>query len=132
MNVAEIEKKVETVETPKVTKVASAFSGGLDSSLGIELLRRKYKAEEIVPITIDIGQGEEEIEQCTEHAKALEIEPIVIDVKKEFADEWLTMAIKANSNYGGYPVSTSMTRQLMILLIWSFFETGTFGPPLQI
>lgn len=113
MNVAKIEKKIEAAETPKVTKVASAFSGGLDSSLGIELLRRKYKAEEIVPITIDIGQGEEEIEQCTEHAKALGIEPTVIDVKKEFADEWLTMAIKANSNYGGYPVSTSMTRQLI-------------------
>ena len=80
MNVAEVEKKVEMAETPKVTKVASAFSGGLDSSLGIELLRRKYKAEEIVPITIDIGQGTEEIEQCTEHAQALGIQPIVFVV----------------------------------------------------
>ena len=113
MSVAEIERKVDVVETPEVNKVASAFSGGLDSSLGIELLRRKYKAKEIVPITVDIGQGDEEIEQCSHHANVLGIEPTVIDVKKEFANEWLTMAIKANSSYGGYPVSTSMTRQLI-------------------
>ncbi|HID94925.1 MAG TPA: argininosuccinate synthase [Candidatus Latescibacteria bacterium] len=113
MDVAEIERKIEVVKTPKVTKVASAFSGGLDSSLSIALLRRKYKAKEIVPITVDIGQGDEEIEQCKRHAKALGIAPIFIDVKEEFANEWLSMAIKANSSYGGYPVSTSMTRQLI-------------------
>ena len=40
----EVWKKVQAVEVPKVTKVALAFSGGLDSSLSIELLRRKYSA----------------------------------------------------------------------------------------
>jgi len=44
---------------PKVNKVAVAYSGGLDSSLAIELLRRKYKTKKILPITIDVGQGEE-------------------------------------------------------------------------
>jgi len=43
-----------------VSKVALAYSGGLDSSLSIELLRRKYKVKEIVAINIDVGQGDEE------------------------------------------------------------------------
>ena len=113
MTVAEIERKIEAVLTPRVNKVAAAFSGGLDSSLSIELLRRKYKAKEIVPITVDIGQGDEELEQSKLHARALGIEPIFIDVKEEFANQWVSMAIKANSDYEGYPVSTSMTRQLI-------------------
>lgn len=109
----DIEKKIDVVETAPVKKVASAFSGGLDSCLGIELLRRKYKAKEIVAINVDVGQGDEEIEMGVKHAAALGLELVCIDAKDEFAGQWLTMAIKANSDYGGYPVSTSMTRQLI-------------------
>jgi len=113
MNAQEIIAKIEKTPTPPVKKVASAFSGGLDSCLGIELLRRKYKAEEIVTITVDIGQGDEEMEQSRKHGAALGVEPIIIDVREEFANEWVSTAIRANSDYGGYPVSTSMTRQLV-------------------
>ncbi len=113
MGVHEILKKIETVPVPKVEKVCLAYSGGLDSSLGAELLRRKYKAKEIVPITVDVGQGEEEIAESRRKAKILGIRPILIDAKKEFTEKWLTKAIRANSDYEGYPVSTSMTRQLV-------------------
>jgi len=112
-DVASIERKIEETPVPQVRKVAVAYSGGLDSTLGIALLRRKYKAQEIVPITVDVGQGEDEVQMAFRHAEALGIEPILVDAKQEFADEWLTMAIKANSDYEGYPVSTSMTRQLI-------------------
>ena len=60
MDIRKILEKIKKTETPKVNKVAVAYSGGLDSSLAIELLRRKYKAKKILPITIDVGQGEEE------------------------------------------------------------------------
>ncbi len=113
MAVEDIVAKVENTPTPEVDKVAIAYSGGLDSTLGIVLLRRKYKAKEIVAITVDIGQGAGELEQSRQHAAALDVEPIGIDVKEEFAREWVAMAIKANADYGGYPVSTSMTRQLV-------------------
>jgi argininosuccinate synthase len=113
----DVEKKLEGVETPKVKKVACAFSGGLDSTLSIELLRRTYKAEEIVAINVDVGQGDEEIEMGRSRAKVLNVEPICLDAKDEFASEWLTMAIKANSDYNGYPVSTSMTRQLIARIV---------------
>ena len=44
MEIRNILKKIQKTETPKVNKVAVAYSGGLDSSLAIELLRRKYRA----------------------------------------------------------------------------------------
>jgi len=109
--------RIEATEVPQVRKCAVAFSGGLDSSLAIELLRRKYKVKEIVPINVDVGQGEQEQAEMYEKAKVLKIEPIVIDAKKEFATEWLPKAIRANSDYNGYPVSTSMTRQLVARVV---------------
>jgi argininosuccinate synthase len=113
VDIKDILKKIEDTEIPEVKKVAVAFSGGLDSALGIELLRRKYKAKEIVPITVDVGQGEEEIEEGKTKASQLGIQLIWLEAKEEFTEEWIAMAIQANSNYLGYPVSTSMTRQLI-------------------
>jgi argininosuccinate synthase len=115
MNVKEIEAKVFHTPVPKVKRVALAYSGGLDSSLCIELLRRVYKVadKDIVPITIDVGQGEEEVGVSKAKAQKLGIKPILIDLKKEFTENWLSKAIRANSDYEGYPVSTSMTRQLV-------------------
>jgi len=110
-------KKVEKTDVAKVKKVALAFSGGLDSALGVELLRRKYKAKQIIAINIDVGQGEDEQKEMFAKAKALKIKPIVLDARKEFATEWLPLAIRANSDYYGYPVSTSMTRQLVAQIV---------------
>src|SRR4030066_1868632 len=106
-------KKIEKTKTHKVNKVAVAYSGGLDSSLAIELLRRKYKARRILPITIDVGQGDEEIRESQRKAKILKIKPLFFDLRKEFTEIWIARAIQANSAYLGYPVSTSMTRQIV-------------------
>ncbi|MCK4325896.1 argininosuccinate synthase, partial [bacterium] len=48
-----------------------------------------------------------------EKAKALGIAQTIIDAKEEFTEKWLRRAIQSNSDYNGYPVSTSMTRQLV-------------------
>ncbi len=113
MDIRKILRKIEETETPEVNKVAVAYSGGLDSSLAIELLRRKYKAKRILPITIDVGQGEEEILESRRKAKVLKIKPLFFDLRKEFTEIWIARAIQANSDYLGYPVSTSMTRQIV-------------------
>ena len=113
MDIQKILGKIEKTETPKVNKVAVAYSGGLDSSLAIALLRRKYKAKRILPITIDVGQGEEEILESRRKAKVLKIKPLFFDLRKEFTEIWIARAIQANSDYLGYPVSTSMTRQIV-------------------
>jgi argininosuccinate synthase len=115
MDLREIEAKVFGTPVPQVKKVALAYSGGLDSSLCIELLRRVYKVKDdgIFPITVDVGQGQDEVDVSKAKAKQLGIKAILIDLKKEFTENWLTKAIRANSDYEGYPVSTSMTRQLV-------------------
>ncbi|HUX00618.1 MAG TPA: argininosuccinate synthase domain-containing protein, partial [Phycisphaerae bacterium] len=113
MDVKAIEARIFATPVPKVSKVALAYSGGLDSSLAIELLRRAYKVQDIVAITCDVGQGDEEVAVSKAKAKTLGVKPIMIDLTKEFTEQWLAKAIRANSDYEGYPVSTSMTRQLV-------------------
>jgi len=105
--------RLEAVPVPRVQKCAIAYSGGLDSTLGIELLRRVYRAQTIIPITVDVGQGREEIELASRRSATLHIQPLLIDAREEFSREWLSKAIAANGSYWGYPVSTSMTRQLI-------------------
>jgi argininosuccinate synthase len=105
--------RIETTPVPKVRHCAVAYSGGLDSTLGIELLRRVYRAERITAVNVDVGQGQEEMGMARERSAALGIEPRIVDARELFAAEWLVPAIRANSSYWGYPVSTSMTRQLI-------------------
>jgi len=112
-DVKEILKKIEKTDKPKVKKACLAYSGGLDSTLGVEFLRKVYNCKDIVAVTLDVGQGEEEIKDSQQKAEKIGIKPILIDVKDEFTEVWLAKAIKANSSYNGYPVSTSMTRQLV-------------------
>lgn len=106
-------QKIASVDVPQGKKIALAYSGGLDSTLCVKLSQLKYHAKDLVIISVDVGQGEEEIAQSITRAKQLGITPVIIDVKQEFTEQWLTKAIQANSDYNGYPVSTSMTRQLI-------------------
>src|SRR5260221_2647572 len=105
--------KIASVDVPQGKHIALAYSGGLDSTLCVKLSQLKYHARQLTAITVDVGQGDAEIQESTERAVKLGIKPLVIDAKQEFTQEWLTKAIQANSDYNGYPVSTSMTRQLI-------------------
>ncbi|HYM50029.1 MAG TPA: argininosuccinate synthase [Candidatus Limnocylindrales bacterium] len=106
-------EKIDNTPVKTARKVALAYSGGLDSSLCAVLAKTKYQVEALFPITVDVGQGDDEMQAALDKAKVLGFEPIVIDAREEFATQWLTRAIQANSSYEGYPVSTSMTRQLI-------------------
>jgi len=106
-------KKIASVDVSQGKHIVLAYSGGLDSTLCVKLSQLKYHARKLTAITVDVGQGEAEIRQSSERAAKLGIMPHVIDAKQEFTEQWLTKAIQANSDYNGYPVSTSMTRQLI-------------------
>ena len=106
-------QKVAAVDVPQGKHIALAYSGGLDSTLCVKLSQLKYHARSLTAITVDVGQGEDEIQQSTARAMQLGISPLIIDAKQEFTELWLSKAIQANSDYNGYPVSTSMTRQLI-------------------
>ena len=106
-------QKIASVDVPQGKHIALAYSGGLDSTLCVKLSQLKYHARSLTAITVDVGQGEDEIQQSTARAMQLGISPLIIDAKQEFTEQWLSKAIQANSDYNGYPVSTSMTRQLI-------------------
>src|SRR3989440_12962759 len=106
-------QKVAAVDVPQGKHIALAYSGGLDSTLCVKLSQLKYHARDLTAITVDVGQGEEEIQQSTARATMLGISPLVIDAKQEFTEQWLSRTIQANSDYNGYPSSTSTTRQLI-------------------
>src|SRR5947199_1160870 len=106
-------QKVAAVDVPQGKHIALAYSGGLDSTLCVKLSQLKYHARSLTAITVDVGQGEDEIQQSTARAMQLGISPLIIDAKQEFTEQWLSKAIQANSDYNGYPVSTSMTRKLI-------------------
>jgi len=105
--------KISSVEVPQGKSIALAYSGGLDSTLCVKLSQQKYHARNLVAISVDVGQGEIEIQESITRAEKLSISPLIIDAKQEFTEHWLSKAIQANSDYNGYPVSTSMTRQLI-------------------
>jgi argininosuccinate synthase len=109
-----------TLEIPKVKKCAVAYSGGLDSALALKLLTEFYGAEEVLACTVNVGLSDEEIAMCKSKAELLGVPWHFMDAEQEFVSECLTKAIKANSNYEGYPVATSMTRQLIARKVAEF------------
>ncbi len=85
---------------PKVKKVALAYSGGLDSSLAVTLLRRVYKPKKLSPLRGYRSGGSGNLEGDRK-AKVLDIKPITVDLKRKFTQTWLTRAIHANSGLSG-------------------------------
>ena len=77
-------------------KTVLAYSGGLDTSILIALLREKYDAE-VVAVTVDLGQHED-LEAIRQ--KALSIgaaRALVIDACAEFAADYIMPALQARA-----------------------------------
>lgn len=98
----------------KVKKVLLLYSGGLDTSVMLKWIQDKYKAE-VITLTLDIGQQKDNLEAVKQKAlKFGAVKAIVLDAKQEFAEEFLTVGIKANASYqGDYHLSTPMGRAVL-------------------
>lgn len=94
-------------------KVVLVYSGGLDTSVCIPLMREEYGYEKIVTVTVDVGQPIEDIRQAEKKAKAMGTEHYTVDAKDEFAKDFCFSALQANGDYQGYPMSTSIARPLI-------------------
>ncbi|MEF8975465.1 MAG: argininosuccinate synthase [Halapricum sp.] len=92
--------------------VALAFSGGLDTTVGVSLLKEEYGFDEVIGVTVDVGQPDYEFEEAEETAEALDVDQYVVDAREEFADLCLR-AVKANADYQGYPLGTALARPVI-------------------
>lgn len=97
-------------------QVVLIYSGGLDTSVAIPMMKEDYGFDHIVTVTVDVGQPHEDIQQAEDKARAMGTEHYTVDAKAEFARDYCFPAIRANALYqGGYPVSTSIARPLIAM-----------------
>jgi argininosuccinate synthase len=95
-------------------RVVLAYSGGLDTSVGIGWLR-DATGKEVVALAVDVGQGGEDMEDIRQRALACgAVEAIVVDAKDEFANDFIVPALKANALYQKrYPLVSAISRPLI-------------------
>ncbi len=97
----------------KVNKVVLAYSGGLDTSVILKWLIETYQAE-VIAYAADIGQNEE-LDGLPDKARRTGASEVYVeDLKKEFVEDYIFPAVKANAIYEGkYLLGTSLARPLI-------------------
>ena len=93
-------------------RVALAFSGGLDTTVCVPLLEAEYGYDEVIGVTVDVGQPDEEFVEAKATAEALALDHYVVDAKAAFA-ELCFDAVKAEATYQGYPLGTALARPVI-------------------
>lgn len=98
----------------EVKKALLLYSGGLDTSVMLKWIQDNYKCR-VVTLTADLGQQHDDLEAIKQKAlKFGAVEAIILDLKEEFANEYLAKGIKANASYqGDYHLSTPMGRAIL-------------------
>lgn len=95
-----------------MAKVVLSYSGGLDTTVCIPLLKEKYGFDEVITVTVDIGQPESDIKEAEERGKKYADKHYTIDAREEYVD-LLFKLVKANGDYEGYVLGTSIARPLI-------------------
>jgi argininosuccinate synthase len=95
-------------------RVVLAYSGGLDTSVGIGWLK-DATGKEVVAMAIDVGQGGEDMEVIRQRALDCgAVESVVIDAQAEFADDYIMPSLRANALYQKrYPLVSALSRPLI-------------------
>jgi argininosuccinate synthase len=98
-------------------KVVLAYSGGLDTSVAVAWLRRKFDVE-VVTLTIDVGGGSlrEGVERRAMKSGASRA--YVVDARDRFVRDFVWPHLQANAIYqGAYPLATALARPLIAQLL---------------
>jgi len=93
--------------------IVLAYSGGLDTSICIPLLKEKYDYDRVVTVAVHVGQQDDEIMVATDKGKKLADKHYTIDARDKFVSDHVFPAIRANGSYEGYPMGTSLARPLI-------------------
>lgn len=96
-------------------KAVLAYSGGLDTSVCIKWLIEE-KDLDVIAVVGDVGQKRQDLEFVKQ--KALDTGAIlceVVDMREEFANEYLSKALAANAMYENkYPLVSALSRPVIV------------------
>jgi argininosuccinate synthase len=90
-----------------------AYSGGLDTSVAVRWMIDHYGVE-VVTLSADVGQGGDWEEIRARAVAAGAIDAVVVDVREEFARDYVGPALKANALYENrYPLVSALSRPVI-------------------
>ena len=98
----------------EVKKILFLYSGSLYTSVMLKWIQDQYKCK-VITLTADLGQQHDDLEAIRQKAlKFGAMEALVLDLKEEFASDYIAKGIKANAAYQGeYHLSTPMGRAIL-------------------
>ena len=91
-------------------RVVLAYSGGLDTSVAVKWIAEEWGCE-VVALSVDVGQtADDDWDTIRDRALAAgAVEAVVVDAKREFADDYVVPVIRANALYEGkYPLVSAL------------------------
>lgn len=96
-------------------RVVLAYSGGLDTSVAVRWMIEELGVE-VIALAVDVGQASDDWDVVRERARAAgAIDAIVVDARKEFAEDFVAPALKANAMYEGrYPLVSALSRPVIV------------------
>jgi argininosuccinate synthase len=96
-----------------MSKVVLSYSGGLDTSVCIPILRERYQYDKVITVTVDVGQPQSDLKKAETRAATLSDKHYTVDSKEEFVEQYLFPLIKANGSYEGYILGQAIARPLI-------------------
>ena len=91
-----------------------AYSGGLDTSVAVRWMLEE-QATEVIAVAVDVGQGGDFQAIRRRALAAGAVEAVVVDARREYADDYVAPALRANARYEGkYPLVSSLSRPLIV------------------
>jgi len=100
---------------PTTKRIALAYSGGLDTSCIVPWLKENIPGAEVICVVGDVGQGSDELAGVEKKAKdSGAAECHVVDLKKEFVDEFVMPTMITGAVYEGrYLLGTAIARPVL-------------------
>ena len=93
-----------------IKKVVLAYSGGLDTSIIIPWLKENYNNCEVIAVSGDVGQGTELDGQEEKAKKTGASKLYILDLKKDYVENYIWPCLKADAKYEDYLLGTSHAR----------------------
>lgn len=115
MRFAQRKVRVRTMaQTAMKEKVVLAYSGGLDTSVCLKWLQVE-KGFDVIAVCGNVGQDENDLAAVKQKAIDMgAVASFAVDMREEYANEYVTLAIAANGLYeNSYPLLSALSRPLL-------------------